>query len=125
MAPWYLRQDCPPLRGTKENAMPSNVVSLVMQFLTPDMIGRIATALGLNRNSTRSAVSAAIPGILAALSNAASEPGGAQRIASVAKQQTGSLESLASALTAGEPSSILEKGSQMLTTLVGDQGQNA
>jgi hypothetical protein len=27
--------------------MATNLVSLVMQFLTPDMIGRIASALGL------------------------------------------------------------------------------
>ena len=31
--------------------MATNLVSLVMQFLTPDMIGRIASALGLDRNN--------------------------------------------------------------------------
>ena len=29
--------------------MATNLVSLVMQFLTPEMIGRVATALGLDR----------------------------------------------------------------------------
>jgi hypothetical protein len=33
--------------------MAINLVSLVMQFLTPDMIGRIASALGLDRNNTQ------------------------------------------------------------------------
>ena len=32
----------------------ANLVSLVMQFLTPDMIRRIATALGLDRNNAHS-----------------------------------------------------------------------
>ena len=46
--------------------MATNLVSLVMQFLTPDMVGRIATALGLDRNKVQSAISGAVPGLLAA-----------------------------------------------------------
>jgi hypothetical protein len=37
--------------------MAANLVSLVMQFLTPDVIGRIAAALGLDRNKVGSAIS--------------------------------------------------------------------
>ena len=44
--------------------MAINLVSLVMQFLTPDMIGRIASALGLDRNNTQTAIGAAVPGLL-------------------------------------------------------------
>ena len=33
--------------------MAVNLVSLIMQFLTPDMIGRIASALGLDRTYVR------------------------------------------------------------------------
>ena len=33
--------------------MAINLVSLVMQFLTPDMIGRIASALGLDATTRR------------------------------------------------------------------------
>jgi hypothetical protein len=43
-----------------------NLVSLVMQFLTPDMIGRIATALGLDRNVAQTAIGALVPALLAA-----------------------------------------------------------
>ena len=35
-------------------------VSLVMQFLTPAMIGRIAVVLGLDCNNTQTAISAAV-----------------------------------------------------------------
>ena len=38
--------------------MATNLVSLVMQFLTPEMIGRVATALGLDRNMLQTAVDA-------------------------------------------------------------------
>src|SRR5690349_5503347 len=31
----------------------ANVVSLILQFLTPDMVGCIATTLGFDRNSVR------------------------------------------------------------------------
>ena len=56
--------------------MATNLVSLIMQFLTPDMIGRIAGVLGLDRSKTGTAISAAVPSLLAALSNVAAQPGG-------------------------------------------------
>jgi hypothetical protein len=105
--------------------MAANLVSLVMQFLTPDMIGRIAAALGLDRNKVGSAITGAVPALLAALSNTATQPGGAQKLADVARQQAGTLGNLASVLSAGGQSSMLEKGSQMLSSLVGSQNQNA
>jgi Bacterial protein of unknown function (DUF937) len=46
--------------------MAASLVSLVSQFLTPDMIGRIATALGLDRNKVQSAISGVVPALLAA-----------------------------------------------------------
>ena len=105
--------------------MAANLVSLVMQFLTPDMIGRIAAALGLDRNKVGSAITGAVPALLAALSNTATQPGGAQKLADVAKQQTGTLGNLASVLSASGQSSMLDKCSQMLSSLVGGQNQNA
>lgn len=47
--------------------MAVNLVSLVMQFLTPDMIGRVAAALGLDRSPVQSAIGVAVPGLLAGL----------------------------------------------------------
>src|SRR5262245_3249746 len=105
--------------------MATNLVSLVMQFLTPDMVGRIATALGFDRNKIQSAISAAVPALLAAFNDAATQPGGPQKLADAAGQQTGSLGNLARVLTAGEPSSLVDKGSQLLSLLVSGQNQNA
>ena len=105
--------------------MATNLVSLVMQFLTPDLVGRIATALGFDRNKVQSAISGAVPALLAAFNDVATQPGGAQKLADAARQQTGSLGNFASVLAAGGQSSLLEKGSQMLSSLVGGQNQNA
>ncbi len=105
--------------------MATNLVSLVMQFLTPDMIGRIAAALGLDRNSTQTAVGAGIPGLLAGLIGVASQPGGGQRLVDSAKQSTGTLGNFASILGTGGQTSFVEKGSQMLASLLGGQDQSA
>ena len=63
--------------------MATNLVSYAMQFLTPDLIARIAAALGLDRNGTQSAVTAAVPALLAAFSGTAATPGGARGLARI------------------------------------------
>jgi len=105
--------------------MATNLVSLAMQFLTPDMVGRIATALGFDRNKVQSAISGAVPALLATFNDVATQPGGAQKLADAARQQTGSFGNLASLLAAGDQSSLLDKGSQLLSSLVSGQNQNA
>jgi hypothetical protein len=105
--------------------MAINLVSLVNQFLTPDMIGRIAVALGLDRNILQAAIGAVVPALLAGFSNTAAQPGGAQKLVDAARQQTGTLGNFASMLGAGGQSSLVEKGSQMLSTLLGGQDQGS
>jgi hypothetical protein len=105
--------------------MAVNLVSLVMQFLTPDMIGRIAAALGLDRNIAQTAIGALVPALLAAFSKTATEPGGAQKLVDSARQQTGTLGNFASMLGTGNQSSLIEKGSQMLSGLLGGEDQNS
>jgi len=99
--------------------MAINLVSLVMEFLTPDMIGRIASALGIDRNKTLAGVGAAVPGLLAGLSGVATQPGGAQKLVDAVRQQSGTLGNLASAIGGGGQSSLIEKGSHMLGSLLG------
>ena len=102
--------------------MATNLVSLVMQFLTPEMIGRIASALDLDRNNTNTAVGVAVPALLAGLSNVALQPGGAQKLVDAARQQTGTLGNFANMLGTGK---LIEKGSQMLSALLGSRDQNS
>jgi hypothetical protein len=104
--------------------MATNLVSLVMQFLTPDMIGRIAAVLGLDRNTAQTAVNSAVPALLAGFSSTAAQPGGAQKLVDAATQ-TGTPEGFARILGAGNQSSLIESGSQMLSSLLGSGDQNA
>jgi hypothetical protein len=105
--------------------MATNLVSLVMQFLTPETIGRIATALGLDRNKVQSAIGSGVPALLAAFNDVATRPAGAQQLADTARQQAGTLGNLGNMLVAGGESSLLEKGTQMLSSLLGGQNQSA
>jgi hypothetical protein len=105
--------------------MPTNLVTLVMQFLTPEMIGRVATALGLDRTLVQSVISAAVPGLLAGFSGVATQPGGAQKLVEAAKQETGTLGKFAVILGGGGQSNFIERGSQLLESLVGARDKSA
>src|SRR5262252_2666504 len=116
---------CSQFSDRRGSPMAVNLVSLIMQFLTPDMIGRIASALGLDRNNTQTAIGAAVPGLLAALSGVAAQPGGAQKLVDAAKQQTGTFGNYAGMIGGAGQSSVIEKGSQILSSLLGGRDQTA
>jgi len=105
--------------------MATNLVSYMMQFLTPDMIGRIAGALGLNRSDAQSGVSAVVPALLAAFSGLADKPGGAQSLVNTVKQQSGVLDNFAGMIGGNNLSSFIERGSSLLTSLLGSHDQSA
>src|SRR5262245_9704037 len=105
--------------------MATNLVSSIMQFLTPDLIGRIAAALGLDRNNTQTGIAAMVPALLAALGGVAAKPGGAQNLVDTIKQQSGVADTFGSMIGAGNPSSLIERGSGMLTSLLGGRDQSA
>ena len=60
--------------------MAINLVSLVSQFLTPQLVGSLARAIGINEAVAQKLVAAAVPAILASLGTAAAAPGGAQKV---------------------------------------------
>ena len=102
-----------------------NLVSLIMKFLTPDMIGRLASALGLDRNTTSSAIEAGVPGLLAALAGVASSSGGPQKLADAVKRETTTLDQFGNMLDTSGQGSLVDRGSRMLTSLLGKGDQNA
>ena len=100
--------------------MAANLVSVVMQFLTPDMIAKIASALGLDRTVAQKAIGGAVPALLASLADLASAPNGARQLSStLAQQQPGSLESLKSLIGGSGQSTLAETGTSMLSGLFG------
>jgi hypothetical protein len=100
--------------------MAANLVSVVMQFLTPDMIAKIASALGLDRSVAQKAIAGAVPALLAGLADLASTPNGARQLSStLAQQQTGSLDSLKNLIGGSGQNTLAETGSSMLSGLFG------
>jgi hypothetical protein len=99
--------------------MAANLISLVMQFLTPDMIAKIASGLGLDRTVAQKAIGGAVPALLAGLADVASTPNGARQLSSTLAQQPGSLESLKSLIGASGQNTLAETGSSMLSGLFG------
>ena len=96
----------------------TNIVSTISRFLTPEVVERLATASGLDQGLAQKAVAAAVPSILGSLVGSVAKPGGARQLANaVAEQPTDFLQNLANSLTGS--ARIAEKGSSMLSTLLG------
>ena len=66
----------------------NNLVSLAMQYLTPDVVNRIASALGVDKSAIGKAATAAVPALLGSFANAASTRDGASKLASTVGQQS-------------------------------------
>ena len=100
--------------------MSINLVSLVSQYLTPELIGRISTALGVDRTLLGKAATALAPALLRVLAGVASTPAGAQRLAgAVEKQDPGILDSLESAIGGPGHESFVKEGISALDSLLG------
>jgi Bacterial protein of unknown function (DUF937) len=100
--------------------MATNLVSTVMQFLTPDMIAKIASVLGIDRTVAQKAIGGAVPALLAGLADVTATPQGARQLGStLAQQQPGSLESLKSLIGGSGQNTLAETGSSMLSGLFG------
>ncbi len=105
--------------------MAANLVSLVSQFLTPDLIGRIASALGLDQSVAQKAIGASVPAVLASLAGLASQSGGAQRLSSVlARQPADVVGNLTKAVGGAEQQAFENTGSSLLSGLLGSGQMN-
>ncbi len=99
--------------------MATNLVSVVMQLLTPDMIAKIASVLGLDRNVAQKAITGAIPALLASLADVASSPNGARQLTNTLTQQSDSLESLRNLVGGAGQNLVADTGTNMLSGLFG------
>ena len=99
--------------------MATNLVSVVMQFLTPDMIAKIASVLGLDRSVAQKAIAGAIPALLASLADVASTPNGARQLTNTLTQQSDSLESMKNLVGGAGQNLVADSGTNMLSGLFG------
>ena len=103
----------------------ANLVSQVMQFITPSMISKIASALGLDHDDAQKAITAGIPAILAGFANMAAKPDGGQLLSNALAQQSGTLDQLKNAIGTGAEKAFTEKGMGMLSSLMGSGASSA
>jgi hypothetical protein len=100
--------------------MATNLVSLVMQFVTPDMIAKIASALGLDREAAQKAIGGAVPAILSGLAGVASAPGGVRQLSNALAQQGGGmLDSIGGLIGGPGQKALADSGGGMLSSLLG------
>jgi hypothetical protein len=102
--------------------VPSCIATL-SHNLTPDIVGKLATACGLERSSAQTAIAAAAPLILSALADLVNQPGGAKQLAkAVAAQPADTLSSFSSSLTANNLTGstyMAIRGADLLASLLG------
>jgi hypothetical protein len=98
--------------------MANSILTSISSILTPEVIGRLASATGLDRSMAQTAVGAAVPSILSALANLAGRPGGAQQLANATTGQPADiLGSVASSLTGS--AQVADRGTSLLSSLLG------
>ena len=102
--------------------MAINLVSLVSQFLTPQVVGSLARALGINEAVAQKLVAAAVPAILASLGTAAAAPGGAQKISDAISNSDPDILAKITQAASGGNTRFLNEGANLLNGLLGGGG---
>jgi hypothetical protein len=106
--------------------MAVNLVGMVMQYLTPGRIGRIAAAFNLDSKSAQSAAEVSVPSLLAGLASIALKPTGAPKLVDAVREHAGALDSRSNAVGGStNQAALADKGTQWLSSLLGDQNQTA
>ncbi|HWY80491.1 MAG TPA: DUF937 domain-containing protein [Roseiarcus sp.] len=102
--------------------MAINLVSLVSQFLTPQLVGGLARALGINEAVAQKLVAAAVPAVLASLATAAAAPGGAQKVSDAVSMSDPDISTKLSGAITGGNTRFLNEGGTLLSGLLGGGG---
>lgn len=102
--------------------MSTNLVSAVTQILRPDIVARVASLMGLDRELVERAFRAGIPCLLAALTSLVSKPAGADTLyRAVSQQELGALSSLVDLLGGNKrAAAVVVRGATGLTALLGE-----
>jgi hypothetical protein len=97
-----------------------NLVDLVKDQLTGQVLGSLGSLIGADESQTRSATSAAVPALLGGLAKLASSQGGASQIASaMGGLDLGALGNLAGMLGGSNASRMADQGGSLLGSLFG------
>jgi len=100
--------------------MSFNLVDLVKGQLGGPALGQLGALLGEDNNKTEAALGAAVPGLLSGLTSQANSDGGASLFDAVNKQDDSMLDNIGGLLTGGNSSSVMDQGSNMLSSILGN-----
>jgi hypothetical protein len=91
-----------------------------MQSLTPDMMSRIGSVVGLDHSVTEQAASAIVPALLGGFGKVASTPDGARKLYdTVARQPAGMFDNLSTAFAGTDRKTMAEGGLNIVSSLLG------
>ena len=105
--------------------MAANLVSLIMQCITPSMVSKIASTLGLDRDEVQKAIGVSVPAILAGFANVAAKPDGGQQLSNALAQQSGFLDQLKNTMGSGGETALAANGTGLLSSLLGGGAMTA
>lgn len=100
--------------------MSFNLVDLVKGQLGGPALGQLGALLGEDNNKTEAALGAAVPGLLSGLTSQANADGGASLFNAVKDQDDSILDDIGGLLTGGNSSNVMNQGSSMLGSLLGN-----
>ncbi len=102
--------------------MAIDLVGLINQFLTPQLVGGLARATGINEAVAQKLVAAAIPLVLGAVGTTVAAPGGAQKVVdAVSNSDPDLLTRLAGAVGGGNVRALGD-GANLLGGMLGGSG---
>jgi Bacterial protein of unknown function (DUF937) len=97
-----------------------DIVSTALKYLTPMLVDKLATSLGIQNPLVRSAINAILPSLLAAFTGLASRPAGARKLSeAVERQGSDILGDLGSIFGGAKQSTAATAGTDALRDLLG------
>ena len=97
----------------------ANLISDIMGMASPAIIDKVASSFGISGAAATSLLGAAVPGVMGALINKGSTPGGAKDILAGLVNAS---PNLSSALIGGDANAVATQGTSMLSSLIGNSG---
>jgi Bacterial protein of unknown function (DUF937) len=98
-----------------------NLVSIIMQLLTPDLLGKLAGGIGGDKSLVGKAVGALVPSILGSLVGVAAKPdGGSLLTNAIGKLDPGLMGNLGSVLGGAGQGALASTGTNILGSLLGN-----
>ena len=98
-----------------------NLVSIIMQLLTPELIGKLAGGIGGDKSLVGKAIGALVPSILGSLVGVAGQPNGGSLLTNaIGKLDPGLMGNLASVLGGAGQGALATTGTNILGSLLGN-----